>query len=413
MVLRLFPALPFVLLVLGCVGHPPAEGTPVPPSPGMLGGPRADFGGVTTPSSPVGQTLSRLVEDGGGLDFSITFDTSPPPSGGLAHRGASRALIDLGYTLDLETAVGLEGATAFVEVYAQEGRHGSESTGDIQGYSNIDEDDVLQLAELWVEQSLLDEALRIKVGKVDANREFAFVEAGLEFLSSSAGFSPTIHVFPTYPDPAVGLNVFVRPAGGAYAGLGIYNAVEGGAISGRRGMSAHFDELFLIGEAGFEWGSDASVREGRLAAGGWEHSGELEEFDGGLSRGTGGLYVIAEQEVLREDLSTAEGLSVFLQLGLADGEVSEIERHSAIGALYTGLCPGRGDDATGLYVTWAGLTDEEGAGVSGHELAIELFHAFRVRPWLTIKPDVQLIVNPSGRSDIHDALVGTLRVEFM
>ena len=52
---------------------------------------------------------------------------------------------------------------------------------------------------MWLERRLLRDRLRLKVGKADANADFAGVFAGGEFLHSSAGYSPTIQGFPSYP----------------------------------------------------------------------------------------------------------------------------------------------------------------------------------------------------------------------
>jgi porin len=373
----------------------PFQGTPVPEGSDFL------------PS-----LLPALVERGITVDAGHTYDISAPPSGGIGDDAAKRGLFDLGVELNLERLVGLEGGVAFGEFYSQAGRNGSSITGDIQGYSNIDADNVAQLAELWYEQTLLEGALRFKLGKVDANSEFAYVEAGAEFLNSSAGFSPTIHALPTYPDPAVGANVFVQDVGGLYASLGAYNAEDGGTVSGRRGMTAEFEESFLIGEVGLEWDSGIEDRPGRFGLGAWHHSGEFEEFGGGSADGAAGFYAIAEHTIHREGDAGERSLTLFAQLGLAEAEVSEVEHHLGAGALCIGLLPGRDEEPTGLYVSHAGLSEEAGSGLSGSELAIEVFHAFQVRPWLTIKPDLQLIIDPAGRSDIHDALVGTLRIEF-
>ena len=373
----------------------PHQGTPVPRGHGWLG-----------------TLVPRLEDRGIAVDGSYVFDTSAPLSGGIGDEAVSRGLFDLGVEFDLGTLAGLEGGVVFVEVYSQAGRHGSAVTGDLQGYSNIDGNNVAQLAELWCEQTLLGGALRCKVGKVDANAEFAYVEAGAEFLNSSAGFSPTIHALPTYPDPAFSLNVFVRPAAGWYAGLGAYNAEDGGTVSGRRGLTAEFEETFLIAEVGYEWEAGTTDRPGRVGLGAWNHSGEFAEFGGGSSQGAAGWFAVAERTVYVEDGAGSQGLTLFAQLGLAGAEVSEVQRHLAAGALYTGLWPGRDQEPSGIYLSHAALSEEAGSGLSGRELAIEVFHTFRLRSWLSIQPDLQLIIDPSGRSDIHDVLVGTLRLEF-
>ena len=66
----------------------------------------------------------------------------------------------------------------------------------IQAFVNNDADDFTALYELWYEQYLFDDVVRVKIGKLDANSEFAYVEHGGEFIHSSPGVSPSILSFP-------------------------------------------------------------------------------------------------------------------------------------------------------------------------------------------------------------------------
>jgi len=164
-------------------------------------------------------------------EFSTVFD------GGIHQRGSFRGIFTLDAELDLGTVVGLEGGTVFAQFLSVNAeRGGSLDAGDIQGYTNIENPySINALYELWYEQRLLEERLRVKVGKVDANTEFAFAEAAGDFANSSAGFSPTIFVFPSYPDAATSVNVFGRivDVPGIEVSLG-YGLYDGSAAEGVR-----------------------------------------------------------------------------------------------------------------------------------------------------------------------------------
>ena len=96
-------------------------------------------------------------------------------------------------------------------------------------------------------------------------------------------------------------------------------------------------------------------------------------------------------------------------LGLADGAVADVELHALVGLTYTWLVRGRDEDIVGLMASQAGLSDESGAGFAKDELAIELFYELQLTPWLSVKPGLQYIVNPSGSQTADDVLVGSLR----
>ena len=342
-------------------------------------------------------------------DYSVNFD------GGLHTGDAFRHLLSVGVHLQTERLIGWEGGAFFIGFQTFNGHNGSERlVGDVQGFDNIDADGFTQISELWYEQVLLGETLRIKVGKVEANSEFAFVEYGGEFLNSSPGFSPTILGFPSYPDQATSVNAFVYPCEWFYAGAGVYDGAtqDGGyGRTGNRGPSTFFGDpadLFLIGEAGLKWGHGDGERPGRLGLGVWQHTGSFDRLDGGTESGTTGFYAVFDQMLWRENGEDEQGVGLFAQYGWADPDLSEINHHIGLGFAWAGAIPGRDDDVLGLMGSYVDLSGDAGFS-ERYELAIELFYKIQSMQWLSLKPDLQYIINPGGEAD--DALVGTLRLE--
>jgi hypothetical protein len=135
----------------------------------------------------------KLDDRGITLQANAVLDSSWDLVGGL-HRGDSavRYLLNANITIDTERLAGWKGGSFFINFQNQAGGDGGEMVGDAQGVSNIDSRDLTQISELWYEQRFGDDLVRVKVGKVDANSEFARVENGGEFLNPSFGVSPTI-----------------------------------------------------------------------------------------------------------------------------------------------------------------------------------------------------------------------------
>ncbi len=357
------------------------------------------------------------------LSAFLVVDASQSLHGGkTTHRGAIRHLFELSLSAETEPLFGWSGGTLNATFQNQAGRDGSALIGDLQVFSNIDADGRTQVSELWYEHILEDAPWRVRIGKVDANTQFAFVEYGLEFLQSSMGFSPTIFVLPTYPDPAFSANVFYEPDEGFFTGAGIYDgSLAQGIPTGSRGISRllHGTDVFVIGKAGWRWNAGRQLEDGsaalpgRVSAGGWFHNGQFDRFDGSRQSGTGGLYLLLDQLVYREtaDPEDGQGLGVFVQYGYADPDVSDFEHHLGTGMTWTGAIPNRDIDALGLGLSFAGLSQHPGAGFAEpFELSTELFYSVHAAEFATVVFDLQHIVNPSGRSDIPDALVGTLRL---
>ena len=358
----------------------------------------------------------RLDDAGISFQGNLTLDYSRNFRGGVnTEHGATRNLLNLNVTFELERLAGWKGATVFANFQNQAGDNGSDLVGDIQAFDNVDADGRTQLSEVWFEQRLFDDRLRIKLGKIDGNSEFGTVPTAGEFINSSMGVSPTILAMPKYPDPAMSVNVFVHPTDWLYVGGGLYDgAGQEGIATGSRGPATAFGkpaDLYMVGEVGVTWEAAGRLN-GRFVAGLWHATGKLPKFDGGTSDGATGPYAIAEQSIWRENPADAEdeqGIAAFFQYGYADPSVSDFEHHIGGGLTWTGALPGRDDDVVGVGATWVQLGDIQ-PGNAGDEIAVELFYKVRVLKWLSLKPDLQYIHHPGGDRNAGDALVGTIRL---
>ena len=93
-----------------------------------------------------------------------------------------------------------------------------------------------------------------------------------------------------------------------------------------------------------------------------------------------------------------------LGLGIADDDVSAIGSHAKIGITWTGAFEGRDDDVLGLLITHANLSDAPGAGFRGDETVIELLYKVQLTRAISLAPDLQYVVNPSGDPGIDERL---------
>ena len=344
-------------------------------------------------------------------------DWSRVLSGGL-NRGDSvyRQLFDANLTLETERLGGWNGGVFFAAFQNQNGPNGSELIGDIQTYSNIDADGRTQLAAMWFEQRFFDDQLRIKLGKMDANEEFAFPEFAQLFVQSSMGYSPTIFPMPTYPDPATGIELFWQVTESLVLGYGLFDgALAAGVPTGSRGPKTFFDRTggeFHIAQLEQRWQLDLNELDGRGIIGGWYHTGRFQQFDGDTVTGASGLFLTLDQQVFRESDPTEDwqGVGVFLQYGLADPNVSAFEHHVGAGLAWTVAIPTRDVDVLGFGVSWVRLSGSPGAGFTApHETSTELFYQCQLTGWMRLVFDLQYIKTPGGHSAAPDALASTIR----
>jgi len=351
----------------------------------------------------------RPMLETNGLTFAghFTTDTSVGLSSGIGQRGVQRGLLDLNLTFDPEPLLGVSGGTFFAQYYYRYGPNGSDEIGDLQGYDNLDAGHLNQVEEIWYQQKLAQDHLRVKAGQVDANAEFDNISAAAGFINSSAGFSPTLVDFPTYPNPALSANLFAYPTEWFYCGAGIYT-------DNLRDLSAYgLDHPYLIGEAGLTHSGFGRFGPGRVAAGFWYDSAEMSRFDGGSQAGTSGNYVVAEQQVWKCQPGVADdsrGASIFAQYGFANPEVSPVTHQIGVGASATGLSAARSQDGMGIYWTWVELSRDSGSGFTHNESSLEEYYQCQFTPFFSFKPDLQWILHPGGQASPNAAWVATLRI---
>ncbi|MEX0776442.1 MAG: carbohydrate porin [Phycisphaeraceae bacterium] len=359
-----------------------------------------DWWGARTSLAEVGITFAPFV----------IVDWSKNVRGGLDTEGsATRELFSFNATIDLTKLLGLPSGKFYVDLHHQAGQNGSDEVGDYQFVGNWDADGLTQISELWFEYEFFDGLVRTKIGKVDANWEFACTELGWEFVHGSASYPATNLVMPTYPDPAASMNVFVYPTDWLSLGFGLYDgALAEGVRTGARGPGTFFGDpadWYLIGEVGFQWAVGEAGLPGRAAVGGWHHTGTFDRFAGGQAKGTSGFHLVVDQMLWLAQPSTDEepagldnpGIGVFVQYDCADPAVMSADHHINAGVTWRGPLPGRQRDLAGVAVSWIHFTDEPAAGLGdSYELAAEVMYKAYVIPSVAVQPYVQYIVNPGG-----------------
>jgi porin len=346
--------------------------------------------------------MNWLKKNGITLQISQTADWSKNLRGGESTQGSAlRHLLENSVTMESDR-LGWKGGLFFASAQIHAGRNGSLQLGDFQGFSNIDAEARNDIFELWFQQTLLGDKIRLKAGKTDANSEFAFAENAADFLNSSMGYSPTIVDFPTYPFGRMGINVFAYPRNHVYGGFGWYD------LEGRGSL--------FIAEGGKRWASGSAARQGRLGAGIWDNTASHERFDGQTQEGTRGFYLVLDQALWAQDPGAEDSRTIrsFFQYGHADAKLSEAAHHIGGGMEWTGAIPQRKSDAVGVGATLVRLSQEPGAGFDcASELALETFYKLSIRPWMQIAPDFQYIRHPGGSAARQNSVVGTVRLTFV
>ena len=371
-------------------------------------------------------------------EYIYTGETFTKATGGLSPARATnyRSNLDIVSTIDTERMGWWDGGRFFVYGQNLTGKPlSSNYVGDTQLFSNLDSTisaterpHFTTIAEYWYEHFAVDNRLRFKVGKQDANVDFALTDLGGEFIHSSFGVPPNIPL-PTFPSQSLGIASFYDLTETVNLGVGVY---DGSLPSGPTGVRWGFDTLGHNGCMSMyqlQWAPQFGTN-GQLPhttrVGMWHHSDPnvWTEFTTDPNPRTFvqnyGVFTSSDQMIFKEEYGTddTQGLGVFCQFGWAPGNRNFIQEYYGGGLVYRGLIPERDNDVVGLALAnilysspYRQVNAASGTTIGSNETAIELFYKLLPSPYLSLQPDLQYILNPGGQ--YKDALVPGLRFEVV
>lgn len=338
-------------------------------------------------------------------------------AGGIRRGSAFAALMDANMTVDLEKLMGWKDGTFYVDFEYHGGDNPTTMlVGDLQVFDKNNAAPFFEALELWYQQILFHNKLRIKVGKVDANTEFSVIDNGLGFINSPTQVTPAFPVFPTFPDPMPGITMFFHPDHLFFADFALYDANQSDHFLNFYGdpssaqLSLH-GQLY-IAETGLNWNHLPVLGyEGNFKVGLWNHNGLFNNFAGSQVQGLDGIYLIFDQTLWRSRSvqHSQRNVRMFLEYGFTDSRVSPIFRHYGGGLVWDAPFCDRPYDEIGFGVQYADLSS--GLHVPyKFELNFETYYQFTLTPEINLKPDVQYIVHPGGI--YRNALVATFMLNY-
>ncbi|HEX3666825.1 MAG TPA: carbohydrate porin [Rhizomicrobium sp.] len=323
---------------------------------------------------------------------------------------------------------GLPGLTGLVSVAHVSGSDFSaDDVGSVQDISASEaEPGGLRLYEAWVQQEMDDGIGGIKAGLIDINTTFDVQETAALFLNASQGIGPDISDTGVngpsdYPRPAPAIAAFYRPAEDWTAQLGVFDGAAGNPADKSAFFGVRLDGALIIGQLERRFGDVA-----RVEAGLWSYTAAfpllgLSLSDGSTptSRDNNGLYSLVEGRLLPKSNDDQGGLSGWVRVGVANGNINEVANYLGAGLVYTGLIEGRDKDEIGLAIARAGfgggahnVANLEGQPIGDAETDLEATYRYAFSDWLNIQPDVQYVVSPHGDLHVQNAFVVGVRLAF-
>ncbi|HUU31507.1 MAG TPA: carbohydrate porin [Phycisphaerae bacterium] len=265
------------------------------------------------------------------------------------------------------------------------------------------EPDPLYVSHCLLEQKLWDDSVTLWLGKLDVDDYFDTNEvASWNFLSYSLARNPTVPC----PWHAIGAVARYAPAEWLYLQAGVADAQGSWTETGFR--TAFHDEAYTVSM--YEVGLRPKVngRQGNYRFILWYDAEQLDRVDDvGTERDDAGF-------ALGFDQALTDKVAAFFRYGCADEAIREIEHYWSLGAVRTGPFPSRPDDelAFGVSQGIMGQDYRDKNRSAPQETLVEVYYKIQVNPWLSIKPDLQVILNPGAERDEDVSVVAGVRMQL-
>ncbi|TMQ11814.1 MAG: carbohydrate porin [Deltaproteobacteria bacterium] len=378
--------------------EPPAA-EPAPAEHGWLEGDHltGDWGGARSALGDAGVTIDLI--------YASDLFTARGETAALGH-------IDAALTLDSKKLGLWDGGTLYVLVQNNHGTKINDHVGSDQPVTNLEADPYTQLSELFIEQTALDERLRIRIGKQDANRDFGTPRFGGNFINNNFGMYPTAPLA-SYPTTGLGALVSARPVDWLTGKLAIY---EGSPETGGLGLTTAFRMgagYMVVGGASVTHRFGPGGRDGGLtSAGVWRQSADVSEVGVSAPRtfdtDTGWFFQHDERIYLHPtDPDDPRGLTLIARVSWSQPDRNLVTRYAGASAAWHGVGP-RHNDTAGIGGGYLRVTEPVGGSPGpADEWFVEAFYKLRLTSFVSLQPDLQWFHHPGG--DGSDVFVAGVR----
>ena len=371
--------------------------------------------------------------------------------GGVKDGGAYDGVLGLYMNADMQKLGFWKGLCFHADGYQIHGRSiTGENVGGLMPVSSFEAEPATRLFELWFEQHLFDDTVSVKIGQLAADAEFFIAEGGGYFLNGAWGWAPIAaennpNGGPAYPLATPGVRVAMAPTENTSLLVGVFNGDPAPECNKAGGdpQRCNPDGLdfglrnsaLLMIEGAYSYSLSGGALPGTIKVGGWNHFGDfthnrvdvggelvaISGNDGKPLENNHALYIILDQLLWHAPGSEeGQGVGFFTRFAGAPDDRNLVDFYFDVGLTFTGMIPGRPDDALAIGYAYTGISDSvqafnvdagEPAG-SGHEALIEIAYTMEVMEGWTLQPDFQYIWNPGGGTEGDNATVVGARSTF-
>jgi porin len=391
---------------------------------------------------------TRLTDKGIKFNLGYTSELAHNTSGGTDHLTRYTDQWLLGTELDLGKLLGWQGAKFNIAITDRNGRNLS-SDAQLGTFQQVQEvygrGQTWRLTNFFLEQSLLNNRLTLKFGRLGIGADFAAFSCdfqNLTFCGSQPG-NLVGSYWANWPVSVWAGVAKLNTSAQTYLQVGVYQVnpnYVSDSYNVRKGLLPNFPDgtTGALIPVEFGWLPSVHGRPGSYKLGAWYNTSDSNDLMldqnrrplgstsvGALQRdGAYGAYINIQQQVTGP--AGGKGVTVFLNASQADKFTAATDNQVALGMEYKGVFD-RPSDMIGVAV---GATHGNARHANfqreynrthpsaptvvndGYEYAAEVFYSWSPIPSVSIRPNLQYVMHPGGTSQNDNTVVVGLKTSI-
>ncbi|MBH3467120.1 carbohydrate porin [Pseudomonas carnis] len=359
----------------------------------------------------------------------------------------------LGVALDLQKLWGWDNTQAKIQLTNRNGQNiSNDRIGDPRAGTLSSSQEVygrghmVRLTQFWIQHQMFDNKLDVKLGYFGEGEDFNTFPCdfqNLSFCGSQVG--NYVNTWYNWPVAQAAIRVKYNITPELYAQIGAYNQNPSQLEHGNGFKLSGSGTKGTVIPVELVWSPKVNNLPGEYRVGFYKSAADApdvrEDVNGNDAVLSGadfrtrsskkGYWFVAQQQLTTHNGDTSRGLNIAANATFHDKETNLVDNYQSLMLVYKGPFDARPKDDVGIGVARLHVNDDvkknsqllnAANGVSDYdnplytpiretEYNVELNYGFHVTNWLTVRPNLQYVVQPGGVDKVDNALVAGLKIQ--
>ena len=359
----------------------------------------------------------------------------------------------LGVALDLQKLWGWDNTQAKIQLTNRNGQNiSNDRIGDPRASTLSSSQEVygrghmVRLTQFWIQHQMFDNKLDVKLGYFGEGEDFNTFPCdfqNLSFCGSQVG--NYVNTWYNWPVAQAAIRVKYNITPELYAQIGAYNQNPSQLEHGNGFKLSGSGTKGTVIPVELVWSPKVNNLPGEYRVGFYKSAADApdvrEDVNGNDAVLSGadfrtrsskkGYWFVAQQQLTTHNGDASRGLNIAANATFHDKETNLVDNYQSLMLVYKGPFDARPKDDVGIGVARLHVNNDvkknsellnDARGVSDYdnplytpiretEYNVELNYGFHVTNWLTVRPNLQYVVQPGGVDKVDNALVAGLKIQ--